>query len=279
MRYIDAMSALLDTGPNGIGGYNMRNLGEYINTLTDIDERDDKLGRTLLQSAIGMVTENGYGNHVVKYLLEKRADVNIAINGRLSLLSLAATNGCVDTVKLLVAAGLDIQTPPPYPQFEYAPVYQALYHPKMLEYLITIGCNPHYVDGNNKTLLMHAASIGQIGSVRVLLDAGQNPELKDNRGFTALDWAAHTGSGQNPFRLLFYERHPETMNLLDGELRRRKMIRDKTAVERKLAFTMAGHDRGGTSMTQFDNGLFRMINEITDKIVAEDYARSLFPVT
>ena len=273
------MNALLDTGPNGIGGYNMRNLGEYINTLTDIDERDDKFGRTLLQSAVGMVLEHGYGNHVVKYLLEKRADVNIDINGHLSLLSFAATTGCVDTVKLLVAAGLDIHTPPQHPLFEYAPMYQALYHPKMLEYLIAIGCNPHYVDGNNKSLLMYAADIGNIGSVRVLLDAGQKPELKDNRGFTALDWAANTGSGQNPFRLLCYQRHPETMNLLEGELHRRKMIRDKTAYERKLAFTMAGHDRGGSSMTQFDNGLFRVINAITDEIVAEDYARSLFPVT
>jgi len=104
----------------------------------------------------------------------------------------------------------------------------------MMKYLTAICCNPHYVDRNNKTLLMHAAEIGKIGSVRALLDAG--PELKDNRGFTALDYTARsfTGSGQNPSRLPHYQRHPETMNLLEGELRHQKMIRDKTADERKL---------------------------------------------
>uniref|UniRef100_A0A0K0DJP8 ANK_REP_REGION domain-containing protein n=1 Tax=Angiostrongylus cantonensis TaxID=6313 RepID=A0A0K0DJP8_ANGCA len=51
-------------------------------------------------------------------------------------------------------------------------------------------CNPNTRDINGVTPLHVAAAIGEQDTVAILLKFGANPFVKDNRGFTPVDWAA-----------------------------------------------------------------------------------------
>jgi len=177
MKYIEAISVIIPSKPS-----NLHKLEQYINTLSDIDEKDDKFGRTLLRIAAGSGEPSGLGSHVVEYLIEKGADVNIVDKNYQSLMCVAAHTGCVEIARALVDVGVATETPYFYPPHRYPPLYEARHYPKMMKYLIDVGCNPHHRHRGNSTLLMDVAEIGETECVRVLLDAGVNPNSKMTAG-------------------------------------------------------------------------------------------------
>ena len=63
---------------------------------------------------------------------------------------------------------------------------------EILEAVAARGVNLDAFDNEGSSALHHAIRNGQRYAVRILLDAGADPELRDTaRGFTALHWAAH----------------------------------------------------------------------------------------
>ena len=258
MRYKDVMQVM----NSGVGG-NLQILKEFLTTLTDIDETDAKAELTCLSWAVQLSTPRNWGCEMVSYLIYKGADVNPKKKVTFhNLLCCAANTGCIENAKALVDAGVVIEcrsysrSAPSLPA-NGPPLFEAVAHPEMIQYLIEVGCNPHFITPeNNKTLLMHAAEQGYKDSVRVLLNAGVNPELKDDSGNTALDYAAVSNSN---FSAEPYFNDPGIVELIEAELHIRELIRQ----ERELAFAMAGHHRLGrdSGMASFDEGLFDIINQ------------------
>jgi len=93
------------------------------------------------------------------------------------------------------------------------------------------------------------------------------PKLKDDRGMTAIDYAAYSEEDDPEcYMMPCYQRHPETIDLLEQQVHLQVLLREK----RKAAFAMGGHPRlGGDSlMAPLDDGLLDMICQIMD----EDHA-------
>lgn len=62
-------------------------------------------------------------------------------------------------------------------------------HPRIVEHLLTVGADPNLPDINGITPLMEAASGGDVVTMKLLLEAGASPTLRDKFGSTASDYA------------------------------------------------------------------------------------------
>ena len=60
--------------------------------------------------------------------------------------------------------------------------------------LLEKNANLQAVDNNGKSVLMYAVEGGDIGKVKLLLDAGANPDVKTADGRTVLDFAKANGA-------------------------------------------------------------------------------------
>ena len=225
---------------------------DYVGTLSGIDEIDDR-GYTLLRYAVEFSRDRRWGILVVKYLIERGANVNYQNpeDKYYNLLCCAAEFGCIGSAKALMATGLVVETPPSITP----PLSRAHFRPLMMKYLIGIGCDPNYKDEHNTTLLMVAVQRGPIESVCVLLSAGVNIESVDTYGYTALHYAHGCDNDGIPYDN-GYERYPKVCEVIRAEIVRRD--------EMKLAFAMAGHLRLGenTRMKNFDPQLINFILEL-----------------
>ena len=65
--------------------------------------------------------------------------------------------------------------------------------PGLRDYLNKHPAAANEADENGQTMLHHAAIAGNAQSVRVLLEMGANPRLRDARGNTAADYAKEIG--------------------------------------------------------------------------------------
>merc|ERR1711962_385934 len=109
-------------------------------------------------------------------------------------LMIAAINGQVEVIKLLVDAGANLE-------LTHKGVGPALFqaivknHPDAVRELVRAGAdvNAYDIGDNPMTPLIHAVSNGFIGCVEALLEAPYiDVDLTDSRGFTALHYAAAT---------------------------------------------------------------------------------------
>lgn len=109
-------------------------------------------------------------------------------NGENALM-LAALSGYQDLMRLLVEQGAEVNKPGWTP-LHYAATYSGPASAEMVEFLLDQNA---YIDAespNGTTPLMMAARYGENRVVRLLLDAGADPMLRNERGLTALDFAS-----------------------------------------------------------------------------------------
>jgi ankyrin repeat protein len=102
-----------------------------------------------------------------------------------SPLMLASLKGLDEVCKQLIKQGADVNKP------GWTPLHYAATngHLAVLELLLE---NHAYIDAaspNSSTPLMMAAHYGSIAAVKLLLDAGADPLLKNDLGLTAIDFA------------------------------------------------------------------------------------------
>jgi len=102
-----------------------------------------------------------------------------------SLLMLAALKGLFTVCEQLIAKGADVNKP------GWTPLHYAATHGHISVMNLLLD-NHAYIDAaspNGSTPLMMAALYGTPAAVRVLLEAGADPRLKNDQGLTAIDFA------------------------------------------------------------------------------------------
>lgn len=166
---------------------------------------------------------------IVRYLLSKGAKVNAPTTDGETALMEAVKSGFDDIVTMLIAAGADIKARDGRGNTAFSlAVFGA--HLEIADALIAKGADPNAVDGNGFTPLLGAASmgnedvlrylvgkgakvnavgqieyggttalttaarVGQVASVKTLLELGADPRLKMKGGATALSNAQQSGN-------------------------------------------------------------------------------------
>lgn len=127
-----------------------------------------------------------YGHlEVVKYLVSKKADINLEYDIKGSALRRATIGGHLEIVKHLVENGADMD-------FNHSNVGTVLNaasesgHIEIVEYLVAKGAS---LDAP----LIRAAGVRDIELVRYLVERNANIDYQDSSKYTALIWAALTG--------------------------------------------------------------------------------------
>ena len=130
---------------------------------------------------------------MVRTLVQRHADVNIAQVDGMTALHWATYQDDLETAALLVRAGANVKAANRY---GVTPLSLACTNANaaMVELLLKAGADPNLPLPGGETPLMTAARVGTLASVKALLAAGARVEDKDTRrGQTALMWAAAEG--------------------------------------------------------------------------------------
>ena len=124
--------------------------------------------------------------HVANTLIDwPKTEVESRTRADESPLMLAALKGQTDIVKKLIARGADVNKP------GWTPLHYAATngHTEIMALLLD---NHAYIDAsspNDSTPLMMAALYGSASAVKLLLEAGADPSIKNRLGLTAIDFA------------------------------------------------------------------------------------------
>lgn len=179
-------------------GFNLSHAGSYDDYFQAIKADDAATVRALLQRGFDVNTISPTGEHGLLLALRgpslKVAQVLIAwprlqaesrSSADESPLMLAALHGLLPECQKLIALGADVNKP------GWAPLHYAATRGHVA--VMTLLLDEHaYIDAaspNGTTPLMMAAHYGTPSAVKVLLEAGADPMLKNQLGLTALDFA------------------------------------------------------------------------------------------
>nr|WP_295781642.1 ankyrin repeat domain-containing protein [Rhodoferax sp.] len=179
-------------------GFSIANSGSYDDFFAALQRDDAAAVRTLLKRGFDPNTVDSKGNpalivalrepslNVATVLLESPlTQVEVRTAQDESALMLAALKGYSDICKLLVTRDADVNKP------GWAPLHYAATggHVAVMRLLLD---NHAYIDAaspNGSTPLMMAARYGTNDAVKLLIDAGADPTLKNAKGLTAIDFA------------------------------------------------------------------------------------------
>lgn len=135
---------------------------------------------------------------MAKYLIDNGADVNARFKPeKLTPLHMAAEANNLELVQYLVEHGAKVCTkrgrPTAFLRDRYACLSALAYarDPKIITYLIKVGCDPNERGFSGRTMLMLAAAYGYIELVRCLINNGADVNLISDLGETALSLATH----------------------------------------------------------------------------------------
>lgn len=161
-----------------------------------IQEGNTKKIKELVKKGFNLSTDSSYGGDMfielaayhgtletVKTLVDLGADPKIG-----GPLIIAAYRGEEDILKYLISQGSALTNPTGWTALHAA---ASGGHAKIVEYLLTQGQNPNAQDEDGESPLMYAAQTN-IDVVRVLINAGADPFLQDNKDQTALKWAMNS---------------------------------------------------------------------------------------
>ena len=188
-------------------------------------------------------------SNVIQCLLDNGADVTYGTKDGFTPLHLLACGDvavvdisyALDTAREFIERGADVDAI----EDSKTPIFYALRNPEMVRLLIKAGCDVHYRLGytRNMTLLMYAAQAGHPESVHLLIKAGVDIDLKDKRGWTAVDWAR-------------FAENVGATKVLEEAIRHR---------DSHLMFALGNHERIGSEslIRLLDLGV---IDEILDKL-------------
>jgi ankyrin repeat protein len=171
---------------------------EYVRFLiaqkADVNFFDDK-GETPLIHALGPTSKP----EIVRALIAAGADVD-ATKMFMSPLVMAAQNGSLEDVKLLVEAGADIHART-YLGVNAMATAALMGHADVVAYLIDKGSDVNERFGNGVTPLEAAATAGQLEAVKTLLAKNADVNAADKSGMT-------------PYRAALANNHPDIAELL-----------------------------------------------------------------
>lgn len=121
-------------------------------------------------------------------------NINQEVSKRRSLIHLAAQYCDVDIVKSLVENGaeINIKDGKGRTALHYAAKWSK---PEIIKYLVSKGADINEKTISSATPLMYATSQGNFDTVKTIIDLGAEINVQDNKGNTALHWAA---AGQQP---------------------------------------------------------------------------------
>jgi uncharacterized protein len=170
-------------------------------------------GETPLMTAV----DSGYAD-VAQLLLERGADVNAReTKGGQTALMWAAANRSADIVKLLLdhAADSRARSIRGFTPLLFAAQQGDVESGRLL---LRAGADVNDRGGNDrKTALIVAAASGNVDFSALLLDSGANPDLSDESGFTALHYAAlDAGGGGIVQTLLAHRANPNPRTTKDS---------------------------------------------------------------
>ena len=130
---------------------------------------------------------------IVKLLIKEGADVNARDKYGGTALMAAANNGHTEIAKILIGRGAKVDA------VDHSHRTALLFaatgpFPETVKLLLDNKSNPNVVDnGEHFSPLMHAAAEGNLDIVKILLEYGADPDLKDVDGDTAESFAGQKG--------------------------------------------------------------------------------------
>lgn len=178
--------------------FSFANAGSYEDFFAAVSKDDDVTVRNLLARGFDANTLDPKGQHAL--LLAARQEAAKVATALLqapkvkvefrnaadeSPLMLASLNGMLDVVKRLVAMGADVNKP------GWAPLHYAATKAQLPVMRVLLE-NHAYIDAsspNGTTPLMMAAFYGSPSAVKLLLEEGADPLLKNDQSLTAIDFA------------------------------------------------------------------------------------------
>lgn len=137
------------------------------------------------EHALHLATRDNATKVIAALLQWKKIDVEPRNKVDESPLMLACLGGYLDTVKLLIERGADVN------KTGWAPLHYAATRGHLEVIALLLDRNA-YIDAaspNGTTPLMMAAHYGTPAAVKLLLEAGADPLLKNQQGLSAIDFA------------------------------------------------------------------------------------------
>ena len=133
-------------------------------------------------------------NYVIRLLARDPELVNAYAEDGFQPLGLACFFGHYDTAEYLARAGASLNSPSRN-NLKAAPVHSAAAggHSKIVRMLLDLGADPNVREQGGFTPLHAAAQNGDMDTIRTLLLGGADLTLKDNNGKLALDLAMEAG--------------------------------------------------------------------------------------
>jgi ankyrin repeat protein len=126
--------------------------------------------------------------HIVKFLLEKGADIDMTNHNGTTALIIASNRGYKDIVQILLEKGADINKANISGE---TPLYAASIknYTQIVSILLDNGADVDKPTSEGYTPLMMASNYGHLDTVKLLLEKGADPILENKRGVTAYDIA------------------------------------------------------------------------------------------